>query len=719
MAVQPDKPEYLQPIKDNIPPKLKERSQWVLWQAVFKSDKKKPWDKEPINAKTGRRASTTDPITWTNFNTVHLKRINGNGTYDGIGYVLSEKDPFTGWDLDNCRNPETGEIESWVKKYIDRLNSYTEISPSGKGIRIFTRAKLPPNGRRKGKIEVYNSGRYLTLTGHHIQGSPLTIEDRQSETDTLHAEIFGKKETSPLALSGPINHHSLNNSDLLQKAFRSKNGEKIRQLYNGKWESYQSQSEADLALCQHLAFWFNRDTSLIDSTFRASALHRKKWNQKHFSDGRTYGQATIQKAIEGTTETYQKNQGRENYLNTHNDQDTCAQSISDIDHKINQEKNEDKNFAFPFQVMTGAGGYFSTVYGSCLETPEHFLFISYLTCIGSILSTRLTLNTELRPQPRLYSVLVGESATERKSTVLNKTMWLFKDTIKNFHTCLGVGSAEGLQKRIKNTRDDEGNIFGLLLIQDELKLLVQKCKIEASVLLPLINTLFESNHFESHTKSSEIIMEDANLSLLAASTLQTFESMFGPAFINIGFINRLFIVPGTAERKFSIPIKVSESDWNQLRNDLLSIIRHVGDGLELDITKEAKRYYHNWYMRMENSVHNKRLDAYALRFMMLLAVNELKSEVDIDIVKKATALCDWQLEVRKIHDPIDADTKSARMEERIRRHLKTNPLRDRELKQKTGANRAGLWIYDMAIHNLQKAGEIGWNKSSKLWFWAE
>jgi hypothetical protein len=147
----------------------------------------------------------------------------------------------------------------------------------------------------------------------------------------------------------------------------------------------------------------------------------------------------------------------------------------------------------------------------------------------------------------------------------------------------------------------------------------------------------------------------------------------------------------------------------------MRIIRHVDRGLELDISPSAKEIFHNWYMNMERSIHAKRLDIYAMRLMSLLAVNDLKSEVDLEIVKKATALCDWQLEVRKNHDPIDADNKIARMEEKIRRALRKGQKKERRLQQKVNAHRDGLWVYQTAISNLKRYNEIAFNKVSKKW----
>ena len=137
--------------------------------------------------------------------------------------------------------------------------------------------------------------------------------------------------------------------------------------------------------------------------------------------------------------------------------------------------------------------------------------------------------------------------------------------------------------------------------------------------------------------------------------------------------------------------------------------------MELDLTPSAIAVYEDWYMNMERSIHAKRLDTYAVRFMSLLAINDLKDIVDEETVRKIIALCNWELEVRKIYSPIDADNKIAKMEEKIRRQLSTGSKKERTLKQNVNANRAGLWVYDQAKKNLGRAEEIFFNKKTKEW----
>jgi len=387
--------------------------------------------------------------------------------------------------------------------------------------------------------------------------------------------------------------------------------------------------------------------------------------------------------------------------------------ITQVSHDLEELKGEshieESADSLPFpDIMAGVAGKFAHLYSSYLEVPEHFLYMAFLTCLGSILADRVRLASELDTQPRLFTILLGASADDRKSTALIKVVNFFKEAMEHFPTCWGIGSAEGLQVRLRKDSN-------LLLCFDEFKGFINKCKIEASVLLPAVNSLFEMNLYEAHTKTSSIKIDDAYLSILAASTVQTWERIWTPSFLDIGFYNRLWIVPGAGERKFSFPTKIPDEQKQALKNGLIDVLKSVGQGMELDLTDEAKEIYQNWYMDLEQSIHTKRLDTYSMRLMPLIALNEFKDEVDIDTIEKVIALANWQLGVRYLFDPVDAESKVAKLEERIRRTLKGGPKTDRDLKQRTNANREGLWYYGMAINNLVKFKEIIWDKNRRLW----
>ena len=150
------------PVKaENIPEQLKARPQWVVWKAV--GDKP---DKVPYSARTGRRASSTDLLTWSTFQEA-LKAYE-NGDYTGLGFVFSSADPYTGIDLDNCVDAD-GEIAGWALEIVRYFDSYTELSATGTGLHVIVRGDVP--NRRKGEVEVYSSKRFFTVTGHVVEAS--------------------------------------------------------------------------------------------------------------------------------------------------------------------------------------------------------------------------------------------------------------------------------------------------------------------------------------------------------------------------------------------------------------------------------------------------------------------------------------------------------------------------------------------------------------------
>lgn len=285
---------------DKIPQALKDWPQWVCYRS----------NKIPVNPKTGDNAKADEPDTWGYFDQAvrHWEAHRGN-SIAGIGYEFSPDDPFTGIDLDKCLDPKTGEIEPWGKAIIDRLQSYTEISPSGCGVHILVRGKLPPGGNRKGKVEMYNSARYFTTTGRHLEGTPTTIEDRQDELTAIHREVFGdlqeQAQESPRS-TAPLD---LTDLEIIAKTKSSQNGDKFDRLMVGDITGYPSASEADMALCSVLTFW-TQDPGQIDRIFRASGLYREKWDRA--TAGSTYGAKTIDKALAGTTQTYRGGASRIN-----------------------------------------------------------------------------------------------------------------------------------------------------------------------------------------------------------------------------------------------------------------------------------------------------------------------------------------------------------------------------------------------------------------------
>jgi hypothetical protein len=303
------KPTPLPVLPENIPAELKAVPHWVVWRYVEKPDK---WDKPPLDARTGKTAKSTDPQTWATFaeavGTYH------RGGLDGIGFVVSKSgesaDDIVAVDLDKCRNPADGAIEDWAAEIIRDLDSYTEVSPSGRGIRIFVQGHLPPERRRKGRFEIYETGRYVTVTGQRLPDAPVSVEPRQAQLDAVHGRVFGKKPPGHAYSPTPVsNGYALSDAELIEKAKQAANGRKFSELWAGGHGERGSPSEADLALCGMLAFWTGGDAERIDALFRQSGLFRDKWEERE-----DYRKRTIAKALEGKTEFYQP--GRNGHTKT-------------------------------------------------------------------------------------------------------------------------------------------------------------------------------------------------------------------------------------------------------------------------------------------------------------------------------------------------------------------------------------------------------------------
>jgi hypothetical protein len=285
-------------IVEVVPVELRKCAQWVLWRFETRCGDEKP-TKVPCQASNpGKHATTIDSSTWATFETA----MSTVDIADGIGFVFTETDPFCGVDLDECIVPDGG-LHSDAGAILFTLDSYAEVSPSGTGVKAIVRASLngfPRNRTGKtpwgGVFEVYDRKRFFTITGDLLRGCPSSVEARQVELDQVLEHIFGKPEPPRGTTSSPID---LDDRDLLERAFRARNGEDVKMLFAGAWQGrYSSQSEADLALATRLAFWFGRDADRIDRVFRGSGLMRPKWDRDD------YRERTIDAAISATSNVY-------------------------------------------------------------------------------------------------------------------------------------------------------------------------------------------------------------------------------------------------------------------------------------------------------------------------------------------------------------------------------------------------------------------------------
>ena len=312
------KPPIPFPQLDWIPQSMRDRNQWVLWNYVLTKDQR--WTKvlyelgfDEYGNLSLLPASSTDPDTWTSFDRLFTHYLRGCEA--GLGFVLSADDPFCAIDLDDCRNKLTGAITPEAQAIIDRFHTYTEISPSGTGVKIYFRGRKPGTRCRGRGIEIYDQKRFLAVTGDLLPGMPEDLMDRQEELDSLYHELF--PQTAPSSRSTrniddqagqtppPIQPSTLWDSEILERASRAKNGYKFDRLWRGDTSDYGGdRSSADFALAMALAFWVGPDAGRIESLMMQSGLRRAKWTER-----KDYLPRTIEAAINKQTTWYDASRG--------------------------------------------------------------------------------------------------------------------------------------------------------------------------------------------------------------------------------------------------------------------------------------------------------------------------------------------------------------------------------------------------------------------------
>lgn len=290
----------------NIPDELKQQKNWCVWKFENRNGKR---TKIPFNAETGEFAKSNDKSTWSSYETA----VNAEGV-DGIGFFFEP--PYLGIDIDDIdddlhRFKQGDKLDNIVSEFNEAFKSYTEVSPSGNGLHIIVKGKIPGSRRRKGNIEMYDSGRFFTMTGKTIGKYKDVTEVSEQVFKTIYEKYLPDNTVKyPTTNNYQQNIHNLSEIDVINEIYKSKQAKLFDDLMKGNYEPYYtSHSEADMALANILAFWCARDYSQMDSIFRQSNLYRDKWDEKRKNS--TYGEQTLFKAINEANNIYTPKQQTE------------------------------------------------------------------------------------------------------------------------------------------------------------------------------------------------------------------------------------------------------------------------------------------------------------------------------------------------------------------------------------------------------------------------
>ncbi len=392
---------------ENLPAKLRESGLFCCWRYEAREGEKKP-AKVPYSPHTGDRAKSNNPATFAPMSAA----VAAPGRYDGLGVGV-----FGGLgavDIDHCIGPD-GKLSEMAADILLMMDAYTEYSPSGQGLRIlflatgfqYDKAKYYIKNDAIG-LEIYiagNTSRFVTLTGNTLTPG-VDLEERGEQLAAVLEKYMARPagSTPSVAPSGPAGEAgSPDDLALIERAKRGRSGEKFTALWAGDLSGYSSRSEADMALCNALAWWTNKDAARMDRLFRQSGLMREKWDRQQ--SGSTYGAITIQNAVRTCAGGYDPQENRQRESPQAWELPVPFAHIDTPD--------------FPVESLPGAVGAFVEQLAESTQTPEEMGGILSLGILATAFQSKY--EVEITPDWReplcLYPVAVAPPG-ERKSAVI-------------------------------------------------------------------------------------------------------------------------------------------------------------------------------------------------------------------------------------------------------------------------------------------------------------
>jgi hypothetical protein len=632
---------------DAIPQEFKGLVQWVLWRS---GERKGKLTKIPFDP-WGRPASSTDRQTWGAFSTV--VEAYQKGGYDGIGFVLTP--PYVGFDADHCIL-EDGGIQPQAERIIKLLASYAERSPSGKGIHVIAKGKIP-QGRKKGAFEMYQIGRYFTMTGDHLPGTPTTIEERPEEIAAIYQELFENNETAspssqaqPVAAAPPV----LTDEQVIALATEAHNSDKFLRLMAGDTTGYASESEADAGLAALLGF-YTRDQAQICRIIQRSKLWDEKWER------RDYQERTIGGALEKVTEHYNGDPGQ---LEGEG-KEASRTSSEDYNPPLTRERANEIEGVTGVHIYNAADDIISSeelealplVENPRLEInlePENAImcYIKYGKKTGdaypeyhygmalSNISIATARNLVLKLKqgdifPNIWAFLLGRSTISRKTAAIAKGEQFAKDLFP-YASLPQSYSPEGLIEELsENPRS--------YLIKDEAgAMLAAMQKNYMLEMRDLYCVLYDCQSYKRKLRSGqrkerklfEII--DPYINIVTATTPETFREYTTLLDLTSGWLLR-FIYFYPNYRKDWMAFKPVEEEDFALYGEVLGRLSRIKGmfynrekPLEIFLEPEAWEYYQAWQEARESEMQDTtdsielalwgRLAFYALKLAMLFTV---------------------------------------------------------------------------------------------------
>ena len=625
------------PDLDQLPVDILLSTRCVVWN-YHPRDNGKPTKVPYQPHRPGLRAAVDDATTWSDFSTAYDAVADGKA--DGCGIVLG--DGAIGVDLDQCRDPKTGEIAAAALTLVRALNSYTEISPSGTGLHVLVRGQLPPGGRRKNNVEMYADLRYFTVTGQHLEGTPREIFDRTRELAAIHAEIFRSERPATTSVRHSAPATDLDDATLLTLAANAKNGAVFSALWRGDVSRYDGdKSAADLALCNCLAFWTGRNADRMDQLFRLSGLMRLKWDSRRKDS--TYGADTIGRAIADCQSVYE----------------------SSIDIEIDDEASPapplteatKMRIAWPVLADTAYVGALGTVVRTIspfTEADPVALLAHLAVGFGNLTGRSAHVLVGATPHHANENVLItGDTSVGRKGTAWDDSLGMLTDVDRDWagsRVMGGLSSGEGLIAEVRDPSQD-GEDPGvpdkrLLVVETEFSKVLRVCRREGNILSTVLRQAWDSGTLRTLTRGQPLRASGAHISIVGHCTPRELRKELRAVEMGNGFANRFLLVLVRRSQLLPDGGRIRDGDRKQLVRLLEDAVALARTRTEMTRTADAQDHWRQIYADLTGAHDGlvgslcNRATAHVIRLSLIYALADGSPVITFAHQQAAHAL--WQ-----------------------------------------------------------------------------
>ncbi len=646
----PEKPICPAPEIQNIPQSMRSENRWLCWRYVWTGKK---WDKPPINVLTGGNGSSTNAATWTTME--NALAAYQRGSVDGIGFVLG--DGWAGIDLDDHMDGD-GRFSPFAEHVLHRIPSYTEVSPSGEGVKIFVRATIEHGHADHGNgIEVYGSGRFFTVTGRKLSDSPNEVADRNTELNALLHDVNSRDKNRNLPTWRDLSDADKARATLSHLSPSRADGygdwlgvgmalHSVDSSLSDAWDRWSAQSpKHDEQCCSRAWASFGRSGYTLASLIYWADQDSPGWREQYRSKG-------TQPAPRATREGAASTSADEIVIPVDVTEEAWPTPPSEAAfHGLSGEfvelvepHSEADPLALLLQFLVAFGNVIGRSAHFVAEGSLHFCNL-FLALVGSTSKGRK--GSSLSHVWRLFAIIDEGWAKDRNFGGFSSgegLIWQVRDPIEQLQPVKAGGRVVDYQKVITDSGETDKRLFAT---EEEFARVLASIARDGNSLSAVMRQAWDNGNLRIPTKNSPAKASGAHISAIGHITRDELRRMLSSTEQSNGFANRFLWM--CARRSKALPEggKIHEVDFESFIFRLREAVNFAATTGRMDRDTAARDRWHEIYEALSAGkpgllgAVTARAEAQAMRMACLFALLDLSAVVRLEHLEAALALWDY------------------------------------------------------------------------------